>query len=38
MYMYLSGDETLYGVGEHDDTGKEEPSGVGNWVNLAVIV
>ena len=36
--MYLSGNEALYGVGEHDDTGKEEPSGIGNWINLAVIV
>ena len=36
--MYLSGDEALYGVGEHDNTGKEEPSGICNWINLAVII
>lgn len=38
MFNYLSGDEALYGVGEHDDTGEEEPSGIGNWVDLAVVI
>ena len=38
MFNYLSGDEALYGVGEHDDTGEEEPSGIGNWVDLTVVI
>ena len=35
---HLSGDEALDGVGEHDDTGIEEASGVGDRVPDAVVV
>ena len=36
--FHLSGHKALYWVGEHDNTCKEESSGIGNWINLAVII
>ena len=37
MAAYLSGNEALDGVGEHDDTGKEEPRGGGHRVFTVVV-
>ena len=38
MLLYLSGHKALYGVGEHDNTGKEESSGIGDWIDFAVVI
>ena len=40
MYLrtYLSGNEALYGIGEHHYDGKEEPSRIGHWIVVTIII